>query len=42
MLRDYSRFAINGIKNRKLRSWLTMIGIIIKGSNKLSVWGYWN
>ena len=29
MLRDYSRFAINGIKNRKLRSWLTMIGIII-------------
>jgi len=29
MLKDYSRFAINGIKNRKLRSWLTMIGIII-------------
>jgi len=29
MLKDYSRFAIDGIKNRKLRSWLTMIGIII-------------
>ncbi len=29
MIKDYSRFAINGIKNRKLRSWLTMIGIFI-------------
>jgi putative ABC transport system permease protein len=29
MLKDYSKFAINGLKNRKLRSWLTMIGIII-------------
>ncbi len=29
MLIDYAKFAFNGIKNRKLRSWLTMIGIII-------------
>ncbi|MDD5086744.1 MAG: ABC transporter permease [Candidatus Nanoarchaeia archaeon] len=29
MLIDYAKFAFNGIRNRKLRSWLTMIGIII-------------
>ncbi len=29
MIADYIKFAINGIKHRKLRSWLTMIGIFI-------------
>ena len=29
MIKDYLRFSFNGIKNRKLRSWLTMIGIFI-------------
>jgi putative ABC transport system permease protein len=29
MLMDYAKFAFNGIKNRKLRSWLTLIGIVI-------------
>ncbi len=29
MLSDYVRFAIDGIKGRKLRSWLTMVGIFI-------------
>jgi len=29
MIKDYLKFSFNGIKNRKLRSWLTMIGIFI-------------
>ena len=29
MLLDYFNLAFNGIKRRKLRSWLTMIGIFI-------------
>lgn len=29
MILDYFNFALRGIKNRKLRSWLTMIGIFI-------------
>ena len=29
MLKDYFIFSINNLKNRRLRSWLTMIGIII-------------
>jgi putative ABC transport system permease protein len=29
MIFDYFNFAINGIRNRKMRSWLTMIGIFI-------------
>src|SRR5512137_2815827 len=29
MLKDYVRFSFNSLKHRKLRSWLTMIGIFI-------------
>src|SRR3989338_10573229 len=29
MINDYFVFAINSIKHRKLRSWLTILGIII-------------
>lgn len=29
MIADYFKLAINGIMHRKLRSWLTMIGIFI-------------
>ena len=29
MIADYVRFAFNSITHRKLRSWLTIIGIII-------------
>jgi putative ABC transport system permease protein len=29
MIEDYLKFAIDGIKHRRLRSWLTMIGIFI-------------
>lgn len=29
MIRDYVKFAIDGILHRKLRSWLTMVGIFI-------------
>ncbi len=29
MIRDYAQLAYNSLKNRKLRSWLTMVGIFI-------------
>lgn len=29
MIADYFKFALNGIRQRKLRSWLTMIGVFI-------------
>ena len=29
MIIDYFNFALSGIRHRKLRSWLTMIGIFI-------------
>ena len=29
MIADYFTFSINGIRQRKMRSWLTMLGIFI-------------
>lgn len=29
MIQDFVEFAVNGIKHRKLRSWLTIVGIVI-------------